>query len=142
MTVIILAYADVTVLFSSAAPLISRFQGIFSAYHPILKIICAHIIFTILFLIDVVKLRYDFHSCSCIGELVEGSFPQNVPVKVLHADETTLQVLREPDKSVHSKSYMWLYRTEKRSAQPMILCKYTPGRKAADAEMFLECFSG
>ena len=142
MTVIILAYADVTVLFSSAAPLISRFQGIFSAYHPILKIICAHIIFTILFLIDVVKLRYDFHSCSCIGELVEGSFPQNVPVEVLHADETTLQVLREPDKSVHSKSYMWLYRTGGHAAEPMILYEYRPDRKAVNAEKFLKDFSG
>jgi len=29
----------------------------------------------------------------------------------LHADETTLQVLREPGKAAQSKSYMWLYRT-------------------------------
>lgn len=30
---------------------------------------------------------------------------------VLHADETTLQVLREPGKSAESQSYLWLYRT-------------------------------
>ena len=30
---------------------------------------------------------------------------------VLHGDETTLQVLKEPGKSAASKSYMWLYRT-------------------------------
>jgi len=30
---------------------------------------------------------------------------------ILHADETTLQVLHEPNKSAQSKSYMWLYRT-------------------------------
>ena len=30
---------------------------------------------------------------------------------VLHADETTLQVLHEPGKTAESKSYMWLYRT-------------------------------
>ena len=29
----------------------------------------------------------------------------------IHADETTLQVLREPGKTAQSKSYMWLYRT-------------------------------
>jgi len=28
---------------------------------------------------------------------------------ILHADETTLQVLREPGRSAQSKSYMWLY---------------------------------
>ncbi len=34
---------------------------------------------------------------------------------ILHTDETTLQVLHEPGKSVQSKSYMWLYRTGCRS---------------------------
>ena len=65
-----------------------------------------------------------------------------VKEKVLHADETTLQVLREPGKSAQSKSYMWLYRTGKHAAQPMILYKYKPDRKAANAEKFLEGFSG
>ena len=44
-----------------------------------------------------------------------------VKEKVLHADETTLQVLKEPGKSAQSKSYMWLYRTGKYTSQPMIL---------------------
>ena len=65
-----------------------------------------------------------------------------VKEKVLHADETTLQVLREPGKSAQSKSYMWLYRTGKHAAQPMILYEYKPDRKAANAEKFLEGFSG
>ena len=30
---------------------------------------------------------------------------------ILHADETTLQVLREPGKSAEAQSYLWLYRT-------------------------------
>lgn len=30
---------------------------------------------------------------------------------ILHADETTLQVLKEPDRPATSTSYMWLYRT-------------------------------
>lgn len=30
---------------------------------------------------------------------------------ILHADETTLQVLKEPGRSAETKSYMWLYRT-------------------------------
>ena len=65
-----------------------------------------------------------------------------VKEKVLHADETTLQVLREPGKSAQSKSYMWLYRTGKHAAQPMILYEYKADRKAANAEKFLEGFSG
>ena len=31
--------------------------------------------------------------------------------EVLHADETTLQVLQEPGKKPESESFMWLYRT-------------------------------
>ena len=30
---------------------------------------------------------------------------------MLHADETTLQVLKEPGRFSTSKSYIWLYRT-------------------------------
>lgn len=30
---------------------------------------------------------------------------------ILHADETTLQVLREPGRKADVKSYLWLYRT-------------------------------
>jgi transposase len=31
--------------------------------------------------------------------------------EIPHADETTLQVLNEPEKKAQSKSFMWLYRT-------------------------------
>lgn len=61
---------------------------------------------------------------------------------VLHADETTLQVLREEGKSAQSKSYMWLYRTGKYAVQPMILYEYQPDRKAENAEKYLNGFFG
>ena len=61
---------------------------------------------------------------------------------VLHADETTLQVLREKDKSAKSKSYMWLYRTSGDAAKPIILYDYQPNRKAENAETFLNGFTG
>ena len=65
-----------------------------------------------------------------------------VKEKILHADETTLQVLKEPGKSAQSKSYMWLYRTGKYASQPMILYEYRPDRKASNAETFLKECSG
>lgn len=40
--------------------------------------------------------------------------------EVLHADETTLQVLQEPGKSTESASYLWLYRTG-RGVQPAVV---------------------
>ena len=62
--------------------------------------------------------------------------------KVLHGDETTLQVLHEKDKSATSRSYMWLYRTSGDAEQPVVLYDYQPNRKAENAEMFLDGFSG
>jgi len=62
--------------------------------------------------------------------------------KVLHADETTLQVLREPGKTAQSKSYMWLYRTSGDSNAPIILFEYQPDRKSTRPEAFLKGFKG
>ena len=61
---------------------------------------------------------------------------------VLHGDETTLQVLKEPGKSAQSKSYMWLYRTGGDAEHPIVLYDYRPDRKAKNAEEFLEGFLG
>lgn len=61
---------------------------------------------------------------------------------VLHADETTLQVLKEPGRSATSKSYMWLYRTSGCAKQSIVLYEYQPTRKAEHAEVFLQGFSG
>lgn len=62
--------------------------------------------------------------------------------EVLHADETTLQVLHEPGKEPQSKSYMWLYRTSGETDQPIVLYEYQPGRGAAHPRDFLEGFKG
>ena len=51
--------------------------------------------------------------------------------KVLHADETTLQVLREEGKSAQPKSYMWLYRTGIHASQQIVLYEYQPNRKVS-----------
>lgn len=62
--------------------------------------------------------------------------------KVLHGDETTLQVLKEPGRASTSKSYMWLYRTSGCAESPIVLYEYQPSRKAEHAETFLKGFSG
>lgn len=62
--------------------------------------------------------------------------------EVLHADETTLQVLREPGKSAQSKSYMWLYRTGGDAEHPIVLYEYSPNRKPKNAADFLAGFRG
>ena len=61
---------------------------------------------------------------------------------ILHADETTLQVLHEPGKTAQSKSYMWLYRTSGDTGQPIVLYEYQSGRHAKYPKKFLENFEG
>ena len=61
---------------------------------------------------------------------------------VLHGDETTLQVLKEPGRTSTSKSYMWLYRTSGCAEYPIVLYEYQPSRKAEHAQDFLKDFSG
>jgi transposase len=61
---------------------------------------------------------------------------------VLHADETTLQVLREEGKSPQSKSYMWLYRTGRWSPRQIVLYEYQPDRKMERPQDFLLGFCG
>jgi hypothetical protein len=60
----------------------------------------------------------------------------------LHADETTLQVLREPGKSAQSKSYIWLYRTGSDAIHPIVLYDYQPDRRAKRPAAFLEGYQG
>ena len=61
---------------------------------------------------------------------------------VLHGDETTLQVLKEPGRTSTSKSYMWVYRTSGCAEYPIVLYEYQPSRKAEHAAAFLKDFSG
>ncbi|MGI6491367.1 MAG: IS66 family transposase [Pelotomaculum sp.] len=62
--------------------------------------------------------------------------------EVLHADETTLQVLKEPGKAAQSKSYMWLYRTSGEAKNQIVLYDYQPDRKRIHPEAFLKNFKG
>ncbi len=60
---------------------------------------------------------------------------------ILHADETTLQVLREPGRAAETKSYMWLYRSG-REGPPIILYEYQTTRASKYPRRFLSGFKG
>jgi len=62
--------------------------------------------------------------------------------EVLHVDETTVQVLKEPGKAAQSKSYMWLYRTSGEAKNQIVLYDYQPDRRYIRPKEFLEGFSG
>lgn len=60
---------------------------------------------------------------------------------ILHADETTMQVLNEEGKKPTSKSYMWLYATGMYS-NPIFLYEYQPSRAKKYPKEFLKGFNG
>lgn len=62
--------------------------------------------------------------------------------EVLHADETTLQVLKEPGKRARSKSYMWLYRTSGEAKHQIVIYDYQPDRRHIRPGHFLKNFKG
>ena len=61
--------------------------------------------------------------------------------EILHADETTLQVLSEPGRKAAAKSYMWMYRTG-RGVPAMILYDYQTTRNSKHPKAFLKGFEG
>jgi len=61
---------------------------------------------------------------------------------VLHADETVVQVLKEPGKKANTNSYMWLYRTSGDATQPIVLYEYQPTRSSSHPKRFLSGWSG
>jgi transposase len=61
---------------------------------------------------------------------------------ILHADETTLQVIREHGRKASQKSYMWMYHTGKSSANQVALFQYQPTREGKHPLAFLEGFQG
>jgi len=62
--------------------------------------------------------------------------------EVLHADETVVQVLKEPGKEPQSKSYMWLYRTSGVAKYQIVLYDYQPDRRHIRPGNFLRDFKG
>jgi transposase len=60
---------------------------------------------------------------------------------ILHADETTVQVLYEDQRKPEQKSYMWMYRTGK-DYIPIILYEYQPGRGSKHPQAFLSGYQG
>jgi transposase len=61
---------------------------------------------------------------------------------VLHADETTVQVLREPGRPAQSKSYEWVYRTGVCAERKISVYDYKTTREQAHPQAFLKGFKG
>jgi transposase len=62
--------------------------------------------------------------------------------QLIHGDETTVQVLKEPGKTAQSTSYMWVYRSAEQCEQPVVLFDYQPGRGQEYPQAFLAGYTG
>lgn len=59
---------------------------------------------------------------------------------VLHSDETTLQVLKEPGRRADQRSYLWLNATA--TGPPIVLYHYAPSRSRSVVEQLLDGYRG
>jgi transposase len=64
-----------------------------------------------------------------------------ISLDILHADETTVQVLKEAGRSATTDSTMWLYRSG-RDGPPMVVFDYQTSRAGKHAKEFLRGFGG
>jgi transposase len=75
-------------------------------------------------------------------ELIGARLKQHLLLqKILHADETTLQVLKEAGRAAESQSYMWLFRTGSQGP-PIVLYEYQETRAGEHPRNFLKGFKG
>ena len=76
-----------------------------------------------------------------LAPLIDISKEELIHRNYVHADETTVQVLKEVDKAATSKSYMWVYLSGG-PIKPILIYEYAPGRGAIFPTQFLENFKG
>ena len=79
------------------------------------------------------------HWLKPIYELLKATLSQN---DILHADETTVQVIQEDGRDAKTNSYMWLYRTANDAKKPVVLYEYQPTRSSSHPLRFLSGYDG
>ena len=62
--------------------------------------------------------------------------------EILHADETRLQVLHEPERKAETDSFIWLYRTGRDVSQQLVIYDYQETRASQHPKDFLSGFKG
>lgn len=76
------------------------------------------------------------------SELFQALRKELIRNEILHADETSLTVLREEGRKAQQKSYVWVYRTSGDAEHPVVLYDYQPSRSGTCASRFLDGFQG
>ena len=76
------------------------------------------------------------------GPLIEMIAEEIRSGPLIQMDETTLQVLREPERKPENKSYMWVAVGKSHNGRKLILYEYHPTRAGTVASDFLEGYTG
>lgn len=77
-----------------------------------------------------------------VNVLVDAMKQHLLDESLVCADETTVQVLDEPDRAATSKSYMWVYRSGEFASNPVVIYDYQPSRAQTCPKGFLGDYSG
>jgi len=77
-----------------------------------------------------------------VNVLVDAMKQHLLDESLVCADETTVQVLDEPDRAATSKSYMWVYRSGEFASNPVVIYNYQPSRAQNCPKGFLGDYSG
>ena len=84
---------------------------------------------------------------ACEGQIKTAAMPAqpipgSVAAPVVHCDETVVKVLKEPDKTPQSQSYMWVQVSEPTPGEYVVLFDYAPTRSGSVPLKLLEGFKG
>ena len=77
-----------------------------------------------------------------IAPLYELMRDELLATDLLHADETTMQVIKETGRTANQESYMWLYRTAAGVPSPIVMFDYQPTRSSSHPKRFLNSYTG
>ena len=62
--------------------------------------------------------------------------------KLLHIDETTIQVNKEPGRNAHTNSYMWVMASGELEKIKGVIYQYDQSRSAETARKFIDGYKG
>jgi transposase len=85
--------------------------------------------------------RWVIQTADFLGDLAFEIKKYILSQSALHADETTVQVLKEPGKKAESKSYMWVICSPEH-AHPAVFFQYETSREGRCAKDLLQKYSG
>ena len=78
----------------------------------------------------------------CLKPVLTACIEKLMKEPIAHADETPVQVLKEPGRNPNSKSMMWVYSSSVRSDHPIRIFDYRDSRSGDCAKDFLSDFHG